>query len=713
MVSFKELHEADFAGVTEAADAWTAMATALDGLDSRVARDLTGTPQRAGWEGPAAVQAGATLKGVDTDVTQAAAVAKALAAIIRDAAADFTAARKALDAVIHDAETQTMTVSADGEVRWPPMPGSHNDPDAGAAIKKYDAEMKAKAEAMSARLTKAVQQATTADQRAAVALQTDVGTSTTAFNAKPYGGGDAADGRRAADLLAKGGSLSDDELKRLQDLMATGAGSREFSTSLLNSLNAGGHGGPEALLDYAKVYGDLARSDHNAPQYQDLYGRLGQVLATATRDGGMGRAWEDELLKAARRPGGSAAGYNENYRALTELMGAEGDFDKPFLTKVGNDLVDYERGSRLKGEELWGPDYSAVTGRQGDPMRGLMKAMSHHPEAAKEFLDPGTGKNLDYLLKDRAWPNQGYEHNQDDALARDTSRGAFGDALQAATTGRDPHGDQPPVRPHDEAMARIMSDTITHFGGDHAGAENDLPVALRRPFGAMIADYAADTYEILGKETGGTSETSGLTVRRDQMLRVIRGVAEDPAAFQPITLAETEEIARRLKEYPDEAFQPDRTGHPNHRIEGFAHEAGEVMGALSGVRTDVIADHRDDQNFRTNWTAKMQYHVIGAPLTPIPVVGDLVQRLVDVGTSVHANQIVADTGREAAAQISDTFRAGDEQLKAMVRGRAQAAGIPLHELNATGGVTTALLNEVDKSYQTGVDNAYRQALGRD
>ncbi|MFD0346894.1 hypothetical protein ACFQ0M_14220 [Kitasatospora aburaviensis] len=50
MVSFQELHEADFAGVTETAEAWANMAKALDGLDGRVGRDLTNTPQRAGWQ---------------------------------------------------------------------------------------------------------------------------------------------------------------------------------------------------------------------------------------------------------------------------------------------------------------------------------------------------------------------------------------------------------------------------------------------------------------------------------------------------------------------------------------------------------------------------------------------------------------------------------------------------------------------------------------
>ncbi|MFI8459505.1 hypothetical protein [Kitasatospora sp. NPDC085464] len=47
----------------------------------------------------------------------------------------------------------------------------------------------------------------------------------------------------------------------------------------------------------------------------------------------MGKDWEDGLLKAARRPGDSAAGWNDNYPALTSLMGAGGKFDKSFLLK--------------------------------------------------------------------------------------------------------------------------------------------------------------------------------------------------------------------------------------------------------------------------------------------------------------------------------------------------------------------------------------------
>ncbi|GGU63521.1 hypothetical protein ACIG0C_27720 [Kitasatospora aureofaciens] len=210
-----------------------------------------------------------------------------------------------------------------------------------------DLDAKAKAKAISERLAKAVEKATTADQRATVDLQSDIGTSTTAFNPTPGGGGPVADAKRATDLTSKGGSLSDDQLKQLQTLLAANAENKDFSTTLLNGLNYGGKTGPEALLEYSKVYGDLAHGNHNAKGYQDVYGGLSVALATATRDGGMGKDWEDGLLAAARRPGGSAAGWNDNYPALTTLMGGGGKYDKAFLVKVGNDQLESQDGLPL------------------------------------------------------------------------------------------------------------------------------------------------------------------------------------------------------------------------------------------------------------------------------------------------------------------------------------------------------------------------------
>ncbi|MFJ3219097.1 WXG100 family type VII secretion target [Kitasatospora sp. NPDC086801] len=172
MVSFKELHEADFSGITDAAEAWAGVAKALTALDGRVAKDLTSTAQRAGWKGAAADDATKVLQAVDGDFKQASTVATALAAIMKTAAEDFAAARRDLDTAIHDAQSDNMTVAADGRVNWTLPKETRNDPDG----EQLAQTLAAKAEAIAARLTKAVEKADSADQRATAALQGDIGT---------------------------------------------------------------------------------------------------------------------------------------------------------------------------------------------------------------------------------------------------------------------------------------------------------------------------------------------------------------------------------------------------------------------------------------------------------------------------------------------------------------------------------------------------------
>ncbi|MFJ3792383.1 hypothetical protein [Kitasatospora sp. NPDC090091] len=724
MVSYQELHEADFSGVTETAEAWAAMAKALEGLDERVGRDLTNTPQRAGWQGGAADEAGRTLQTVDSDFTQAADVARALAAIIKDAAEDFTAARRDLDAALHDAIDQKLTVAADGHVSWPPMSSEgHNDPDYQDILRKYQADMGGRADVLSARLTRAVDRATAADQRATVALQGDVGTSTTSFNPHPYGGGDAADAKRATDLLSRTGTLSDEERRRLENLMAANAGSKEFATTLLNGLRAGDVTGPDALLLYAQRYGELSHGKQDAKDYQDIYGNLSQVLATATKDGGMGREWQDALLKAARRPDASAAGYSGKYAVLTELMGARGDYDKAFLEKVGNDLVDFERTSKHKGPDLWGPLYDQAAGGPGDPMGGLLRAMSRNPEASKEFLDPAANKNLDYLLKERSWP-RGLESAMPGSVLAGGSHAAFGDALEAAATGRDPHGNQPPVRPHDRAMVQIMDTAITTLGGDKAGSENGLPASLRRPLANMIGDYAADTHDLLSKDLPGPSRPEGLTAGREQLLRVIRGTAEDPEAFAVIHLAETREIARRMDEFGPGNFTPDVTGRPNPKFAGFVDESSKALGALDAVRADTILDHKADAQFKNNWQAKMDYHIYGTAANVLKMslfripetadwfpLGDIAQRLVDVGTSDWANRANAELDAKAQGEVSTNYTAGELQMMSMLQEKARLSLVSEEDIAAPGSVTKQLADSAGVHYRSSIDRAYHNALG--
>ncbi|KJS61169.1 hypothetical protein [Streptomyces rubellomurinus] len=708
MVSFKDLHEADFAAINDAAEAWSGVAKALTSLDGRVTKDLTSTAQRAGWKGKAADEATKALQGIDSDFKQASTVATSLASIMKAAAEDFAAARRDLDKALLDA-TGDITVAADGTVKWTVPKESRNDPDAEPTIR-------AKAQTIADSIKKAVEKATAADQKATTALQADIGTSTTSFNPNPHGGGAVAAANQAKDLMSKGGSLSDPELKQLQDLMAANAGNKDFATTLLNGLNFGGKTGPDALLEYSKVYGDLAHGNHNAKGYQDVYGNLSTVFATATRDGGMGKDWEDGLLKAARRPGGSAAGWNDNYPALTSLMGAGGKFDKAFLVKVGDDLVDFERTSKTKGEDLWGPNWSLNAGA-GDPLGPLMKQMRSDPAAAAEFLDPSRNGNLGYLLKDRAWPNADLEGTWSPDELRDSSHGLFSQVLEAGATGRDPNGSQPPVRPHDATMNRIMDSALSTLGGDTAGNENSLAAPLRRPLANMIAEYAADTHDLLGKDLPGPSHPGGLNATREQLLRVIRGTAEDPEAYALIHMAESQEVARRTAEFGPEAFRA-QYGRPDPKLEGFALEASKALGALDAVQADTIMDHKADQQFRNNWKAKMDYHYWGTAANMLKVpgadwipLGDVAQRIVDVATSDWANKANSALDTQAQVNISKLYSMGEPQVAVMLQERAKQLGIPDAEITADGSVVKQLASRTTDHYQTSIASAYHAALG--
>ncbi|MFJ9847063.1 hypothetical protein ACIRYZ_42880, partial [Kitasatospora sp. NPDC101155] len=511
-------------------------------------------------------------------------------------------------------------------------------------------------------------------------------------------------------LMSKAGSLSDPELKQLQDIMAANAGNKDFSTTLLNGLDCGGKTGPDALLEYSKVYGDLAHGNHNAKGYQDVYGNLSTVLATATRDGGMGKDWEDGLLKAARRPGDSAAGWNDNYPALTSLMGAGGKFDKSFLLKAGNDLVDYERNSKTKGEDLWGPNWSLRAGA-GDPLGPLMKQMRSDPAAAEEFLDPSRNKNLTYLLKDRSWPNQDLEGKLSPDELRNSSHGMFGQVLEAGATGRDPNSSQPPVRPHDATMNRIMDTALSTLGGDKAGDQNNLAVALRRPMADMVADYVADTHDILSKDLPGPSEPGGLNATREQLLRVIRGTAEDPEAYSLIHLAETQEVARRMAEFGPEAFR-DVNGRPDPKFEGFVNEAGKALGALDAVQADTITDHKSDEQFKVNWKAKMDYHYIGTLANMIPgkdwlPVGDIAQRYVDVATSDWANKVNAAIDTKAQGDLSSLYTTGQSQMQVMLKAKADQFGVPGRDI-----LLGQLTDSANVHYYTSIVQAHNAAFGK-
>ncbi|MBV2153316.1 hypothetical protein [Kitasatospora sp. SUK 42] len=710
MVSFKELHEADFSAVSDAAEAWSGVAKALTSLDGRVAKDLTNTAQRAGWKGVAADEATKALQGIDGDFKQASAVATALAAIMKTAAEDFAAARRDLDAALHDAQAEDLTVSADGTVSWTLPKGARNDTD-GEVLAR---DLAAKSKAISDRLSKAVEKATAADQRATLHLQTDIGTSNTAFNPTPGGTGPVTDAKRATELMSTVGGLTDDQLKELETLLAANAENKDFSTTLLNGLKYGAKSGPEAFLEYTKILDGLAHGKHNAKGYQDVYGDLSVVLATATRDGGMGKDWESDLFAAARRPTPGAVGLNDNYPALTALMAAKGTFDKAFVRRVGTDLLDYEASTKLKGDDLWGPQFS-YDPRNGDPLAPLLRMMKGDRDTAQAFLDPSQNKNLVHLLKDRDWLDEDQERKLPTDVLRDTSHKLFADMLEDATTSHGPAKNQHPA-PHDQVGVRIMDETLKTLGGSDP-KDTTVAEVLRKPVARMLADYAPDMHEILSKDLQHPSQPNGLTAKPEQLLRVIRGALDDPDTFQIIHQAETKEIARRLDEYGPEAFQPDGTRRPNYKLEAFTKESAQALGGLDAAFAKAATDHADERKAGLDWQQRMLYHEAGTPVGLLPVVskvlplGDMAQRLVDIGTADYTNAAKDSVDVGTAADVSSKFSAGRIQLEGMLKEKAGQYGVGWDSAD-TGSVPNLLQHDASEFYNNGINTTYHSAFGK-
>lgn len=135
---------------------------------------------------------------------------------------------------------------------------------------------------------------------------------------------------------------------------------------------------------------------------------------------------------------------------------------------------------------------------------------------------------------------------------------ALGAAIGKATAGSEPGR-------HTEARAQAMKDVLfaLSFG---RSKKLDLDPALRVPLATALADYAPDLHEMLadldseyvmkaGLDTPpwGADGTSHLSVHNNMLRQILHTVAEDPAAYAVLRMAETRTAAGRLAAVPADA----------------------------------------------------------------------------------------------------------------------------------------------------------------
>lgn len=102
----------------------------------------------------------------------------------------------------------------------------------------------------------------------------------------------------------------------------------------------------------------------------------------------------------------------------------------------------------------------------------------------------------------------------------------------------------------------------------------------------------------------------------------------------------------------------------------------------------------------------MNYHIIGAPLTAIPVAGDAIQRSIDVGTAAYMNDLNAKVDAETRNNMINHYDNGENEMNAMLRQMAKERGLAMSELDASPGeYEDGLQPTAQQWYQNGIKDA--------
>jgi hypothetical protein len=518
-------------------------------------------------------------------------------------------------------------VSAESVVAPPkPVPGitAPNDP------RQAEAQ---EAQQWQQRIDKLLQEAATIDENAAARLRynfqdDDDGSQ---FRGDAFDGGKAdasADAGRASQLAHKGENMSLAEINELNSLMKEHGKDPAFSAKFATSM-----GGQGTIDFWQRMRPDAVNpNDPRDRALEQMRGNLGRTLATATDSGDPGMAqWQREVLAAGgKRQGGDSNTHPYGFQVMSDLMG-EGKWDSGFLGEYGKGVLSFEREAVEDGkspEELWQGHKSAYPNAQtpgnswgNDPVTGLLKGVSHNPDAATDLFndktlfkdtsayvdqgainmpfvedEKGSYSTAEYLLHHRDY----FDTVGSDANGNTTnpSMNALGDAMYAAGTGRVP-GDT--TTPFAEPTPDQLEATRNSL---HGLAENDkFPPDLRDDTAKVLAHHGESTYDTMAQ-----AKTMETPFDRADLAKVTTEVAHDGAAFGTLDKSLNQIAVHDIQTEKDEPWQSlDRSG----RVNGF----------LEYSATSALNDDEEGKIDRAAWGKSAAGAVASGGLGYVPVAG--------------------------------------------------------------------------------------------
>ncbi|MGW0424062.1 DUF6571 family protein [Streptomyces sp. NPDC003015] len=688
MVSIPYLDKADLGPLADAAASWKALPAKYDALqrefEQRVINHLKGH-----WEGDAAEAAFVTMGKARTEYENAATEAERIAKLLLDAHGEFTASQKQLHALLDEARNDHYKVYDDGRVE--DVDPRQDSPTASASPGLAE-ERKKKLDSLVSRLTRVLEVATAADEAASSALERDANGDSQSFNTSVYTTLDSVEADQAAALMNKKGRLSDAEITKLNLLLSANKNDPEFSRDFAVKT-----GGENMLSKYNELMSPPAGttlSKAQLAQLKELKANLGTTIGTATtsddhRKGGPDpeiTKFQNDLLKAGQRdfnanPTESPYGLS-GYQLTSSLMG-EGKWDKDFLQDYGDALITAEKNGANAGQNpdaYWGYPRTLGTTNIGalDPMAGYMDALGHNPDASTEFLtsdatiDGEKVDHLDYLLKDRHWPEgPGYTGDP----ANPSGYNNLGHAMESATSGRAFDDDGAPVK-HTPERAALMKEVVDTIGGDPGLASDSPRDALRDSLGNMTAEYMADVQGAIANEQG-TIKPFGADANLDMgtLEPFIATVGRDPDAYVAITEASQANTAIWMQQVAE-----SNPSDLNAAMENVTYPGGVVAGILSDSRDQAIFEEHSasDKDFNDavatgdKWAGRGLGMAVGAATgTAAPIVGTIAGWAVEDIQAMVVEQVQQDTTdeakREAATKYAEGWNAAGESSASSVR----------------------------------------------
>ncbi|GAA3029367.1 hypothetical protein [Kitasatospora sp. NPDC127116] len=748
MVDFHELSTADFGVLDTAATAWTTVAQKLKSMDDDWDRTVIAQVNSACWTGPSADQARPGLQRTNEQLTAAVTEANAFASIFTEASTEFKAAKTKLDKAVADARTAGLTVTDNGTVSWPPADNAtRHDYE---ALRDYQKEWGDKAEAARKAIDAAVAEAAAADERIAYALRADSMTDgQKSFNGKAIGGGPEADGKRAAQLAAKGGDITEPELTELNSLLASHGNDPKFATKFYQDL------GPDGLIkSWNGMVGDPAHPrDDKSPRwkaYQDLQKNLGLTLATATRttnEPHLSDEWSAALRKAGSQPVWDkpyrASGLDYvpyGYQVLSGIL-MNGNYDAHFINPIAEHVTQLDTqdrywpapppGSKIQGFNLTGGDEAGSGFR---PTTAVLEALAHSPEAANKFFtEQPTAYNQDGTVNQGGKPKPSdyfdyYAHDKDwipDTTSRDSKvwdaskqagPAAFGRALEAATTGHpyDEPGPVPPER-HTTEQADLMKRVVDTFGrhGDDGGLDDikgdGKLAAMRGSLGHMTAEYIGDVQNALALTHELPVNGSPANLGKSSVEGLMDALGRDPESYGAVVNANQAYTTALIRGHMD-GGQTD-FARLNVDINNIAHAGGIASGILNEARVDEVhyKHAESDKEFNEALEKNVGYGkdafsaVIGTVTDKIPLGGEVADQIIDS---------IAESVIEANKQ--DTTAAGDQTARdENASGQNQAVGSvkqAVKDAGGTSGMSREDVNRLAESAGINVMNGYSNGV---